>query len=243
MSTPDIHHLAAAYALDALDADERAHFEAHYPDCDVCVTDVVDFRAVLANLALAHVVTPPTDLKSRIMGEVANTRQLSPRVAERASRSGRAVADRRRQWTATAMAVAASLVLAVGGGFLVGRSRGGDSYSATATELLDRPDTRVIELAGSGKGMFRVTWSPSSGEAVVTGDGLAAAGEGRAYELWLIDEAGPRPLRLLDDADDGTIRRVIDIEGDGLQMGVTIEPEAGSPAPTNDILFAAEIAA
>jgi anti-sigma-K factor RskA len=243
MSTPDIHHLAAAYALDALDADERAHFEAHYPECDICVADVVDFRAVLANLAHAHAETPPADLKSRVMGEIANTRQLSPRVSERAGPSAAALSDRRRKWTTAGLAVAASLVLAVGGGFIAGRSRGGDSYSETASELLDRPDTRVVELAGSGAGMFRVTWSPSTGEAVVSAEGLAAPGDGQAYELWLIDEAGPRPLRLLDDADDGTIRRVIDINGDGLQMGVTIEPAAGSPAPTNDILFAAAIEA
>ena len=31
MSDIDIHHLAAAYALDALDSHERAAFEAHYP--------------------------------------------------------------------------------------------------------------------------------------------------------------------------------------------------------------------
>jgi anti-sigma-K factor RskA len=243
MSTPDIHHLAAAYALDALDADERAHFEAHYPDCDICVSDVVDFRAVLANLAQAHAETPPAALKARVMGDIATTRQLSPRVPERMVRASRQTLDRRRRWVTAGLAVAASLVLAVGGGFVIGRSGGGDSYSQTASELLDRPDTRVVELAGSGTGMFRVTWSPSSGEAVVTADGLAAPGDGRAYELWLIDDDGPRPLRLLDNADDGTIRRVINIEGDGLVMGVTVEPEQGSPAPTNDILFSAELGA
>jgi anti-sigma factor RsiW len=36
----DIHQLAAAYALDALDDRERAEFEAHYPTCPVCRPEV-----------------------------------------------------------------------------------------------------------------------------------------------------------------------------------------------------------
>ena len=40
----DIHHLAAAYVLDALDPRERDEFETHYGACDVCRDDVVAFR-------------------------------------------------------------------------------------------------------------------------------------------------------------------------------------------------------
>ena len=48
MSDIDIHHLSAAYALDALDERERMAFEAHYPSCDVCRADVIDFRDTIA---------------------------------------------------------------------------------------------------------------------------------------------------------------------------------------------------
>ena len=44
MSDIDVHHLAAAYALDALDRHEREAFEAHYDKCDVCRSDVMEFR-------------------------------------------------------------------------------------------------------------------------------------------------------------------------------------------------------
>ena len=54
MSDIDIHHLAAAYALDALDARERAAFEAHYPSCEVCRADVLEFRSTLAVVAEAE---------------------------------------------------------------------------------------------------------------------------------------------------------------------------------------------
>ena len=38
MTHPDLHTLTGAYALDALDPDERDAFEAHLPDCDPCRT-------------------------------------------------------------------------------------------------------------------------------------------------------------------------------------------------------------
>jgi anti-sigma-K factor RskA len=238
MSGTDLHHLAAAYALDALDPSERADFEAHYHDCEICVADVVDFRNVLTGLAAVSPQTPPADLKARVMADIATTRQLSPRVAPlEAARARRQLAGRR--VAITAMAIAASLVLAVGTGFLVGRS-GGNSYQQALAEVFDRPDLRMIELSGDGAGEFHVAWSPEAGQAVVTGDGLVDPGDGKVYELWLINDKGPQPLGLLDNASDGTIREVVDVSGDGAQMGVTIEQEGGAQTPTMPILFAGE---
>ncbi len=240
MNDSDIHHLAAAYALDALDLDERAHFEAHYHDCEICVTDVIDFRAALAELANAHHEAPPAGLRADVMAKIVETRQLSPRVAARQSTRTRPWSGRGRQFAMISTAVAASTVLAVGGGFVVGRSDG-NPYNVAAADLLARDDTRVVDLKGEGEGRFRVTWSPSANKAVVTADQLADPGDGQAYELWLIDETGPHPLQLLDDASDGDIRRVIDIGDDGSQLGVTVEQDEGSPTPTGPILFAGAI--
>ena len=57
--TDDLHHLAAAYALDALDESQRAEFEAHYPTCEICSAEVAEFRDVAATLAAAEAVEPP----------------------------------------------------------------------------------------------------------------------------------------------------------------------------------------
>ena len=73
-----------------------------------------------------------------------------------------------------------------------------------------------------------------------SGDGLPDPGAGNAYELWLIDEAGPQPMRLLDGASAGEVRRSLAVTGTPQAWGVTIEPSGGSPAPTGEILFSAE---
>jgi anti-sigma factor RsiW len=64
----DIHELAAAYALDALDGRERDAFEAHLRDCETCTKDVADFRSTAAMLAYADEgPEPATALRDRLL--------------------------------------------------------------------------------------------------------------------------------------------------------------------------------
>jgi len=65
-NTHDLHHLAGAYALDALDAEERRAFEAHYPTCEICKDEVGDFRAIGAVLAEGVETAPRPELKTQI---------------------------------------------------------------------------------------------------------------------------------------------------------------------------------
>ena len=55
--TSELHHLAGAYALDALEESERAAFEQHLASCDWCTVEVADFRATAAVLAIASATT------------------------------------------------------------------------------------------------------------------------------------------------------------------------------------------
>ena len=67
MTDIDVHHLAAAYALDALDDRERIAFEAHYGSCEVCRNDVLEFRQTLTQVADSLVAPPPTSLKENCL--------------------------------------------------------------------------------------------------------------------------------------------------------------------------------
>lgn len=242
MTTHDLHHLAAAYALDALDAAERASFEAHYPSCEVCNADVRSFRATLAEVAAAEAVSPPPALKARVMAEVADTRQLSPLLPE-----GVAQLDRRRaaSFIRLVTAAAAALVLIGVAAFVVGRSSAPDDAGVASAleEVLAEPDARTVVLtpADGVSGSVRVSWSETDGRAVVIAEGLAPAADGRAYELWSIDERGPTPMSMLDQAGDGSIRSVVDLDGEPALWGVTIEPAEGSDTPTEPILHQAAV--
>jgi anti-sigma-K factor RskA len=241
MSDIDVHQLAAAYALDALDERERSEFEAHYPTCPVCRPEVAGYREALSHVAASVGVPPPPSLKSRVMAEVGTTRQLSPLLPE--SVVSLAEHQQRRQRMARMLTVAAAVMLIAVGAFVVGRRSGGgdDDYSTAAAAVLAMPDTRTATLTGTGGGSFKVAWSPAGGKAVVMGDGLADPGDDRAYELWAIDSAGPHALRLLDKAEGQRVRRVIDVDGSPDQWAITVEPAGGVEAPTGKPIFSSAV--
>jgi hypothetical protein len=236
----DIHQLAAAYALDAVDERERADFEAHYPTCPVCRPEVAGFRETLSQVAAAVAVAPRASLKADVMAEISTTRQLSPLLPD--SVIDLASHRRRRQRMLRTLSVAAALIVIATGAFVVGRhSSGGDDYAAAAAQLFAKPDTRTTTLTGTGTGSFKVAWSASSSEAVVIGDGLADPGPGKAYELWLIDASGPHAVQLLDKAEGQRVRRVITVNGSPAQWAVTVESEGGVDAPTSDPIFSGAV--
>ena len=64
----DLHELTAAYALDALDADERSAYESHLAGCDRCRTDLRDLGGTVGALGLAaEGPAPPAELRDRIL--------------------------------------------------------------------------------------------------------------------------------------------------------------------------------
>ncbi|MDA2807136.1 anti-sigma factor [Nocardiopsis suaedae] len=84
----DVHGLTAAYALDALEGDERAEVEAHLEECEDCRRDLRDFRETAARLGTAEAVGPPEGLWGKVKAEAARTRQLPPKAAEAGSEAG-----------------------------------------------------------------------------------------------------------------------------------------------------------
>jgi anti-sigma-K factor RskA len=236
----DIHQLAAAYALDAVDERERAEFEAHYPTCPVCRPEVAGFRETLSQVAAAIAVSPPASLKANVMSEIGTTRQLSPLLPE--SVVDMATHGRTRQRTMRALSVAAALIVIAAGAFVIGRNSGdGNDYATRAARVFEKPDARTTNLDGTVTGSFKVVWSPSDNRAVVVGDGLADPGPGKAYELWLIDDAGAHAVRLLDKAEDQQVRRVVDVDGSPKQWAITVEPEKGVDKATGDIIFSGAV--
>jgi anti-sigma-K factor RskA len=234
----NIHHLAAAYALDALDERERAAFEAHYSACDICSHDVGDFRATLAEMGGAAAAAPSAALKARVMQQISETRQLSPLLPAHVVD----LATRRRRVSTSLLAVAAAVLLIVGASaFLIGRSSQGDtSFAGSLERVLAQPDSHMVDLgavSGAAAGHVRVAWSPTTHETVFIADGLAAPADGKAYELWLIDGSGAVAMHLLDPARNGAVRRILSMDATPQKWGVTIEPQQGTTVATGDMLF------
>jgi len=97
-------------------------------------------------------------------------------------------------------------------------------------------------VAGSG----RVLVDAASGESVIVVSGLAPAPEGRTYELWALrGDRPPEPAGLFAVGPEGSLaRRSARVErpGEVTAFAVSIEPAAGSPAPTGPIVLVGTVA-
>ena len=104
MTNDDLHELTAAYALDALDGEERKAYEAHLRDCAACRAELASLARTVGALAFASEGPPPPgDLRSRI---VSAAHAEPPNVV--------ALRPRRTLYAATALAAAAAVGLAIG---------------------------------------------------------------------------------------------------------------------------------
>jgi anti-sigma-K factor RskA len=135
-----VHDLTAAYALDALDAEEAATYEAHLAQCESCRDELASFHETTAALAFAaDAPAPPVRLRSAILEAAAAER---PNV----------VPLLRRSWAfrATAAAAAVAACAAVGFGIWSASlsSRLDKRHSVTAVVVVDAARNGTLSVSG-----------------------------------------------------------------------------------------------
>ena len=239
--TNDVHSLAGAYALNALDDAERAAFEAHYPSCEECATEVEAFTDVAASLAYTAETQPPAHLFDSIMAEVARTDQdvadasasaTVPSITRRQDATPTPLRSPRRNVLAAAAAV---LVLLIGGIAIVSRDT-----QLPVEELAAIPDavsSNLEAIADGQVGDIEIVWSSEQDKVAILAEDLPDPGEGRAYALWFVIDSGVAPAALFQ-PENGTVEVVFDVDDHAANgWGISIEPESGSDAPTSDVIF------
>jgi anti-sigma-K factor RskA len=184
MTGVEIHALAGAYALDAVDDIERAAFDRHLRECSACAIEVAELRETAARLSDPVSMTPPGGLRDSVLAAVARTPQER---ARRMAPSGPAALTRWRRWTAAAVAAG---IMAVG----VGAATWAVSQQQIQAErkqiadvqgVLGAPDARLVASDMAG-GRVTLVVSPSHDAAVAVLSGLASPGQERLYQLWMI---------------------------------------------------------
>lgn len=227
----DLHHLAAAYALDALEPTERREFEAHYPTCEICASEVVEFRETAAQLAGDVAVAPPSRLKTSVMDEIRATRQESPidAVGSELRRFG---------WQTPLLLAAAAAIVLLAGALLFTSPDSLDS-----DELVSAPDAvlTTLESPTGDPGLLQVVWSAERNQVAILGTGVRDLDPTLTYELWGLrgDRASPAGLFR---PRDGEVRLVLDVDDlDPDAWGVTVEPAEGSDQPTTAVIFSGSV--
>ena len=229
-----VHELTAAYALDALDDEERRAYEEHLPGCETCRDELASFWEVTAALALETTGPKPRpELRDRILASVQAEPQKVVPLRRRYAFPATRVA-------AAAAAVAAVVAIALGAWAASLHGRLGDANDRLAVErsnlsLVSDPTARQVAFA-TGEGRLVVG---AGGRAVMIVDGLTRAPAGKTYELWVIH--GTTPTRAGEFA--GGDRSVVSVDGTvgkDAVVAVTLERSGGVDAPTSAPLVASE---
>ncbi|KQT93798.1 hypothetical protein ASG49_02140 [Marmoricola sp. Leaf446] len=243
--TTSIHALSGAYAVDALDDDERAGFEAHLPGCRDCQVEVAELRRAAAELAHDVAEEPPAALRASVLGAIATVRPLPPEAAPEPALEPTAATTpasnvvpigRSRRRRLANLAVAAAILGVVGVG-AVTQPWNPDPTSpsrnlSAADRVLSAPDAEAVTQRFPDGSSATVTRSVSEGRAVLSTKRMAAPPEGKAFEMWLRIDGRMAPAGLMTDGGDQTFV----LTGDGgaaTAVGITVEPESGSAAPTS----------
>jgi anti-sigma-K factor RskA len=213
MEHAGIHELSAAYALHALDAEERREFEEHLRHCPECREIVASFQETAAALAYdVDTPPPPASLRARILEEA---RQERPNVV-----------PLRPRWVfpATATVAAVAACAAIGLGIWA---------AALNNRLGERPE--AVALSG-GNGSLIV--SPAR-EGTLVVNKLDPAPTGKTYEAWVIQGGKPLPAGTFSGG--GRVAFVLTRKvPDGAVVAVTLERAGGVQKPTTNPLFASE---
>lgn len=231
------------YALGLLDPMEKEEIDAHLrTGCATCEAGLKDALAVNAILmSMAPDVVPPARLKRRVLASVG---------VQRMSWS----------WLA-ALAAACTLVVALWLS-VQERSRASELAQARHTliqissqrdlllqamSFLDDPSTVPVSF-GKGQPL------PPRGNVFVhsklgvllIASNLPPAQAGKTYEMWVIPKGGaPHPAGLFQSEGGGTAMHILSGPVDMATLGavaVTLEPEAGSAAPTSTPIIVAPVA-
>jgi Anti-sigma-K factor rskA/Putative zinc-finger len=203
----EIHALAGAYALDAVNDVERMEFSRHLAGCEACGLEVAELRATAARLADTTWAAAPPRLRENVLRQASRTRQARPgRPGSRVSPVETARPSRWRRRVAGGVAAAVLAAGAAAATFVAQQQRVGDEQRATrqAVDQVTRiqsvmaaGDAKARQVEVSGGGHLAVVYSRRNNAAVVMCADLARPARDRAYQLWLMHDGRATSAGLL----------------------------------------------
>jgi anti-sigma-K factor RskA len=237
MTSPDIHALGGAYALDAVDDLERAAFDRHLAECEACTLEVAEYRETVSRLAEGAWSIPPPRMREQVLARAAATPQLPPLGHRRGSVNPVA------RWRRLAAAAAVVGVLGAGAAvttWSVQEQRLGAERTAAAQAqqrasrvqaVLAAPDAslRAGNLNGGGRVTLVVSNAQDAGVVVIAD--APPPGPDRAYQLWVLQDVRPISVGLLPAGQAQATELIEGVRGRNA-FAVSLEPAGGSPAPS-----------
>jgi len=228
----------AAYALGALDKGEIPALEQHLQTCESCRDELAAFRLLGDGLLVAIPPRQPsTDLRRRLQERLSPRQESSPA---------------KRKWSLGQIALGAAMVLLLGVSLFsvhqvqtLQRQQAALAHQfnngQTALAMLAYPSTRTLPLNG-GNIAGNLLVDPDRNVAALIVWNLPSLSADQTYQVWLIDPQGKRTSGGTFQPEPGQPFTTVSIFAPKAYsnysgIGVTVEPEGASAAPTGRNIF------
>ena len=238
--------LVAAYAIHAVDADEREFVEAHLDD-DPTYRDELGRHLAAAAALTSDALVPAstwdaivarTQAAGRLpqVDESRDDARLRPDLANVIALDA-ARAGRRSRLRVAFAAAAASAVIAVP---LTLQFAGGTSPSmaALASNAAKQPGSRIVMLKTAEGAELANAVVTADGRGYLRRDALPALPQGQSYQLWAITGATPVSAGVLG-RDPSVVAFTVDAPTSAI--AISVEPTAGSTQPSNTPIAVGEL--
>jgi anti-sigma-K factor RskA len=250
----ELMSLLGAYALDAIDDDERRAVEEHLAGCAECRAEVARHLEVAAALGTTVAAAAPDDLWAAIQDHIDGGPAVAPASPPLPGLGDRPVttepppsaptapvvdlAARRSRPTAwiAGLAVAAAVIVVLAA-VVVSLSRtnadleqqvAAPALEEVATAAMQDPANQVIPLASDTTTATATAVVTPSGDGYLLSSSLEPLPTDRTYQLWNIGDAGPVSLGVLGSQVDAS---AFHLQGPVGTLAITAEQAGGVPAP------------
>jgi anti-sigma-K factor RskA len=244
--------LIPAYALGALDTEEHAAVESLLAADAEAQALLAEYQATADLIVLT---TParraPAHLTADLRQRLAASRPPAAPPAPVEPPLSILPPTNQRNWLPLALGMAAAVAIVLAGVLLLMRGTAPNPAAELYAQIVAQADVRRTPV----QGMAAAT---ATGEMVATADGtkavikvsqLSPLAADKTFQLWLIDDSGPRSggLFVFDKPDTANYIVVpLDKPVSGYKsFAVSIEPKGGSPnpkAPSGDVAFGVNVA-
>jgi anti-sigma-K factor RskA len=178
----DIEELLGAYALDAVDDDERRAVDAYIATNPRARAEVDQHREIATLLAFGG-TDAPEGLWDRIVLSLDELETEAPSPGPELAKVLPARRPERRRWWFGALAAAALVAVVALSIAVVRKDGGGTSLASAYTSAKADPANKTVVLTTNGTTRATAVLEPS-GRAFLDPSSLPALGSDRTYQLW-----------------------------------------------------------
>lgn len=241
------------YFNEQLSEVEKHAFEKHLASCEECQMELAEWQALTDDLPYVSATTnPPEGMKERILSAVFEENAVKEEVLEDAVHVSPLPINKvnsplkknpMRTWFP---AVAAALMLSIGANiFLASIVKNQQEDLVAQGEAVDQllAYVNLTPVEGNASGTASIVKHGDETRVVVQASSLPALANDEVYQVWLIDEEGPkRAGTFKSDSQEGAVVFTLPegMDRDWTQVAVSHEPNAKSESPLGNVLMASE---